>query len=559
MFTTARLVIATTSMTLAIAMPWPTNTAQAGGKQVPAEVAQASDREVPAGVEVGPSAAPIDAPQPAKADTPKADAQDADAGEAKPNKPSSAHLLADPKPLSDAVKKGLQWLADQQLDNGGWGQGEESANMRGNAKEKAKLADTANVGDTCAAALTLLREGSTPNSGTYDVNLRKAVGYVCESIEAADEKDLYVTTVRNTRLQAKLGTYVDTFLAAQLLSEVKDNMASDKANARVDACLDKVIKKIESHQNDKGQFGGRGWAMALNDAIAGKALNRAAQAGADVDPEAIEKSRENAKALSAPAGAEGKFGAAEGTAGIELYGAANSVGGQREADTTYRQQIEQQREEVRKVLEQAKEQAGEDEEGQAIKDNADKALKQLADAGDEVKASEEIASTVAELSAQLRDSKAFDMDEDKLENLDGFALSNTNWAGNKKNLDVAQDAITRRLDDERFVAGFGNNGGEEFLSYTRIGESLYLEGGEAWDKFDKKMTENLTNVQNKDGSWSGHHCITGRSFCTATALSVLMTDRMHVPEELLEKARAEHAQAVEQIKEAQPEGAEKAK
>jgi len=32
-------------------------------------------------------------------------------------------------------------------------------------------------------------------------------------------------------------------------------------------------------------------------------------------------------------------------------------------------------------------------------------------------------------------------------------------------------------------------------------------------------------VQNADGSWSGHHCITGRTFCTAAALNVLTIDR----------------------------------
>ena len=36
-----------------------------------------------------------------------------------------------PKPLSDAVKKGLAWLAETQLANGGWGQGEESVPLAG--------------------------------------------------------------------------------------------------------------------------------------------------------------------------------------------------------------------------------------------------------------------------------------------------------------------------------------------------------------------------------------------------------------------------------------------
>ena len=72
----------------------------------------------------------------------------------------------------------------------------------------------------------------------------------------------------------------------------------------------------------------------------------------------------------------------------------------------------------------------------------------------------------------------------------------------------AQAAIVERLDDERFVAGFGSNGGEEFLSYMNIAESLVVKGGDEWKRWDAKMTANLDRVQNDDGSWSGpplHH------------------------------------------------------
>ncbi|HEV8290789.1 MAG TPA: hypothetical protein VGP94_02645, partial [Tepidisphaeraceae bacterium] len=73
--------------------------------------------------------------------------------------------------------------------------------------------------------------------------------------------------------------------------------------------------------------------------------------------------------------------------------------------------------------------------------------------------------------------------------------------------------------------GFGSNGGEEFLSYLNIGESLFHKGGSDWEKWDKSMSNNVNNIQNADGSWSGHHCITGRTFCTAAALNVLTIDR----------------------------------
>jgi hypothetical protein len=62
-----------------------------------------------------------------------------------------------------------------------------------------------------------------------------------------------------------------------------------------------------------------------------------------------------------------------------------------------------------------------------------------------------------------------------------------------------------------------------------IAESLVVKGGDEWKKWDDAMSGNLQRVQNGDGSWSGHHCITGRTFCTSTALLVMMADRTPIP------------------------------
>jgi hypothetical protein len=91
------------------------------------------------------------------------------------------------------------------------------------------------------------------------------------------------------------------------------------------------------------------------------------------------------------------------------------------------------------------------------------------------------------------------------------------------------DGLIRRLDDPQFLAGFGNNGGEEFLSYMNLSETLLAKGGNDWLGWDKGVTGNLHRVQNQDGSWSGQHCITGRTFCSATALLTLMADRAPIP------------------------------
>jgi hypothetical protein len=93
----------------------------------------------------------------------------------------------------------------------------------------------------------------------------------------------------------------------------------------------------------------------------------------------------------------------------------------------------------------------------------------------------------------------------------------------------AEQTVLRQIDDPQFVAGFGSNGGEEFLSYMNISESLLVKGGREWQEWDASMAANLGRIQNQDGSWTGHHCITGRTFCTSAALLVLLADRTPIP------------------------------
>jgi len=71
------------------------------------------------------------------------------------------------------------------------------------------------------------------------------------------------------------------------------------------------------------------------------------------------------------------------------------------------------------------------------------------------------------------------------------------------------------------MKGFGNNGGEEFMSFLQTGESLIINNDESWTDWYEQVAANLNNIQNRDGSWNGHHCITSPVFCTATCLMIL--------------------------------------
>jgi hypothetical protein len=57
------------------------------------------------------------------------------------------------------------------------------------------------------------------------------------------------------------------------------------------------------------------------------------------------------------------------------------------------------------------------------------------------------------------------------------------------------------------------------------GESLVIGGNNDWKSWYEKMSGRLVQIQNTDGSWNGHHCITSPVFCTATCLLILSIDK----------------------------------
>ena len=86
-------------------------------------------------------------------------------------------------------------------------------------------------------------------------------------------------------------------------------------------------------------------------------------------------------------------------------------------------------------------------------------------------------------------------------------------------------AIQGQLTNAAFVRGFGSMGGEEFFSYLNISDSMKRVGGEAWSKWHTDITQKILGLQNSDGTWAGHHCITGRVAMTSAAILNLTVDR----------------------------------
>jgi len=437
--------------------------------------------------------------------------------------------IAAPKPLSPAATKGLDWLVKHQHEDGGWAQGEEAETMRGGGQP---AGEPSNVADTCIAALALIRSGSTPSGGPYKDAIARGVRFVRGKAEKSDADSLSVTDVNGTRVQMKLGPNIDTFLAAMLLSEVKGRMP--EADARgVDLALAKVISKVEKHQKADGSFEGAGWAPVLAQAMSGKGINRARQAGARVSDRALARAEDGAKVAFAqsatvpaaaaeigrpePAGASPLSGPS-----IEVASAARPAraGGESGGDPAARSPRSFASSGLARGDRALRSGSGGFGGGGAAGVELYARASNLGLLSDSVNTSKARKEGLKK-AAESADTPAQKRDEAKRE-LGRIEDS-------EKVQRDAQQAVIARLDDKAFLAGFGSNGGEEFLSYMTIGESLVVKGGHDWETWDRSITGNLDRIQNGDGSWSGHHCITGRTFCTSTALLVLLTDRTPVP------------------------------
>ncbi len=76
---------------------------------------------------------------------------------------------------------------------------------------------------------------------------------------------------------------------------------------------------------------------------------------------------------------------------------------------------------------------------------------------------------------------------------------------------------------------FTQAGGEEYLAFHLITETMLQKGGDDWKSWFPVVRDKILKVQNSDGSWAGAHCITSRTFCTAAASLVLTSPYRYLP------------------------------
>ncbi len=313
---------------------------------------------------------------------------------------------------------------------------------------------------TSMVAMALLRNGSTLTHGEHAQQIRRALNFLLESIEKSSPSSLNITDLTGTQIQTKLGQNIDVVLTAQFLSDMVDHCKHDEALlGRVQKALNTCVSKIQKAQDGNGSISGAGWAGVLQSSFATNALEAAQSKGAEVDEVALEKSREFQKKNYDPS--TGNVNTDMG-AGVVLY----SVTGSARASA-------KQARKVKEEIERAK------QEGHLAQS--------------------------APVTAESLEKIGYDKD-------DALKMSTAYQVYNSAKVQAQNEDV---------MSGFGNNGGEEFLSYLQTGESMIVSKDDTWKKWYDNISGRMLNIQNNDGSWNGHHCITSPVFCTATCLLIL--------------------------------------
>jgi len=317
---------------------------------------------------------------------------------------------------------------------------------------------------TAMVAMALLRTGSTPTTGPYAANLALATDYLVRQVEQSADGSPNITSLAGTQPQRKLGANIDVVMTTQYFTNLMPTLDNNpKLKGTVKKCLDKCVAKIQGGLNQNGSMQGAGWAGVLQSSFAANALESAQSQGIAVDEDKLDKARHYNKSKY---DVKANTISTEEAAGVMLY----SISGSTRSSA--------------KEARQAKDRINEAKREGLLAPDADVTVDNLKKAG-------------------LSDDEAMQV---------GTAYS----------INQAAKIQAQRND---VMSGFGSNGGEEFLSYLQTGEGLIMSKDLEWKKWYDNISGRLIKIQNNDGSWNGHHCITSPVFCTATALLILSVNR----------------------------------
>lgn len=311
---------------------------------------------------------------------------------------------------------------------------------------------------TAMAAMAMLRYQGSLQNGKYSNQLSRAMEYLLEQTENAEPNALNITEQTGTQIQTKLGQNIDVALTSQFFTNVIDYVNDQQMKSRIRKCNQICVNKIQMAQADNGSTRGAGWAGVLQSSFAANALETAQEKGMKVDEKKLDKARAYQKQNF---DADNNNVKTEDGAGVMLYSISSS-------SRSSAKEARVAKEKIQKAKDEGK-----------------------------IKTTEVNASNLQD--AGFTESEALRYE--------------TAYKVNR--------AASRQAQREDVMAGFGNNGGEEFLSHLQTGEGMIMGKDMQWKKWYDNVSGKLLKAQNNDGSWNGHHCITSPVFCTATCLLIL--------------------------------------
>ena len=306
----------------------------------------------------------------------------------------------------EAVRRGMKWLEDVRLPNGGYGT---------DIRRKDDIGCTAMVG------LAKMASGHIPYQGNERLVVRDIIQYMLKKIAAMPESN--ITNQTSTQLQNKIGQQAHTFFALLFMSQVAGESHSIKHSY---SAIRKLVKAVVNSQLSDGSWGRTSWAPVLGTVMGWTSLRSSHFAGFDVKGSPEKTAEHLIKKMSSELGRNRRHWM------HQLY--KNAAG--------------------------------------------------------------------------IRVLYAMGKDEEPVV---------------KKSFKEVVDLVSTGK------TAFNQAGGEEYLAFHLITETMLQKGGKDWAVWYPEVRDKIIGVQNRDGSWTGHHCITSRTFCTAAACLVLSAPNRYLP------------------------------
>ena len=248
-----------------------------------------------------------------------------------------------------------------------------------------------------------------------------------------NQNNEFIAEARNTQIQRKLGDNIDVVLTTQFLSSLLDRDLRGLDKKRVKRALNMCIDKVQRSTDQEGKQRGAGWAGVLQSGLANSALEAAQSVGGAVNSDVLQIMRDYQKSNYSE---DGNVNTADG-AGVMLYSVSGSV--------------------------------------RATAKDARKAERMIKEANKSGALNDEVVT---------------------VENLKKAGMTETEAIEYNTSYNVYQSA-KQTVQREDVVSGFGNNGGEEFLSFLQTGESLAVNDDTDWKKWYDDMSGRILKIQNQ--------------------------------------------------------------